>query len=40
MIAQTLEDNAYDVDASINYILQLIYVAEETGMFLRARQYV
>lgn len=31
MIAQTLEDNAYDVDASINYILQLMYVAEETG---------
>jgi len=31
-IAQTLEDNAYDVDASIQYILQLMCVAEDTGM--------
>ena len=30
-IAQTLEDNAYDVDASIHYILQLMCVAEDTG---------
>ncbi|KAL9970664.1 hypothetical protein ACROYT_G023074 [Oculina patagonica] len=30
-IAQTLEENSYDVDASITYILQLMYVAEETG---------
>lgn len=33
-IAQALEDNSYDVDASINYILQLMYVAEETGYCL------
>lgn len=30
-IVQTLEDNAYDVDASIQYILQLMCVAEDTG---------
>lgn len=26
-------DNMYNVDAAIHYILQLIYVAEETGFF-------
>ena len=26
-----LEENSYDVDAAINFILQLICVAEETG---------
>lgn len=31
IIAQTLEENAYDVDASIHYILQLICITEETG---------
>ncbi|XP_068754292.1 OTU domain-containing protein 3-like isoform X2 [Montipora capricornis] len=33
-IAQTLEENNYDVDASIRYVLQLVCVAEETGCFL------
>ena len=26
-------DNMYNVDAAIHYIVQLIYVAEETGFF-------
>lgn len=29
-------DNMYNVDAAIHYILQLIYVAEETGFFFQS----
>lgn len=37
IIAQTLEENAYDVDASINYILQLMFITEETGYLSQDR---
>ena len=31
LIAQTLEENMYDVDSSISYVLQMMCVAEDQG---------
>lgn len=35
LITQTLEENMYDIDLSISYILQMMCVAEIQGMIYR-----